>query len=160
MIIFAVKKLIRVELKGVVPIIKSPWVVIEMDKKQNAEKLLKQAVVFDPAKRILVLFQRPLLRPSDERVFEIRNVKYREDLQDLEDALASGGLTITSQSPRTKKWLSTYTEQIIWKIKAPSTDWQTLTKATSTRFMLLTLHPAPICSICQLDEHHNRSCGW
>ena len=79
-IVFAIKKLIGMDPKDVILIRRSQWAVVELDRKRDVATILKQEVVFDPVKSTLIVFRHPSLRPSDERVFEIRNIKYKEDL--------------------------------------------------------------------------------
>lgn len=62
---------------AVVPIQISQWAVVEVKRKRDVVKLLDQEVVFDPFKSILILFRTPALKPTEARVFEITNVKFR-----------------------------------------------------------------------------------
>jgi hypothetical protein len=159
-IVFSINRLTGMDPVAVEPIVKSQWAVVELGTKNDVKKLLKQEVVFDPTKAVLILFRKPLLKASDDRAFEIRNVKYKNDLVDLEHILTDGGSRIISQTPRTNDWTSTYTERIIWKTKAPSTSWQIPTKATTKQNTSLLIRPAPTCGICQSDDHNAVFCGW
>jgi hypothetical protein len=142
------------------PIIKSPWAVIEMGRERDRKKLLKQQVVYDPMKNTLIVFRKPAFEASHERAFEIQNVKFMEDLQDLENALVENGSTIIKQSPPTGEWSSTYTGKIIWKTKAPSTSWKIPVKATSSHGTQLTIRLAPVCGTCHADDHTSQFCEW
>jgi hypothetical protein len=133
---------------------------VELDRKRDAEKLLKQEVVFDPVRSVLIVFRRPSMTPTNERVFEVTNVKYQQDLVDLELALVKEGAQVTLQSPTTNEWTSTYSGRVIWKMAAPTLSWKVPTKATSTLKTTMQIRPAPTCTICHSDDHHNLFCEW
>ena len=145
---------------AVVPIQKSQWAVVEVKRKRDVAKLLDQEVVFDPFKSVLILFRTPALKPTEARVFEVTNVKFQEDLLDLQKSLVEAGALIIAQSPATNEWTSTYVERVIWKIKAPTSTWQTPSKAVTKQHTTLVIKNAPICAICQSDDHHSSKCEW
>jgi hypothetical protein len=143
---------------SVVPVPKSQWAMIEVAKKHFVQQFVEQKVVFDPVKSVLVLFRPFVPKPSLERVFKVRNVKYRMDPQELETLLDK--CEITSQVPLTKDWVSTYTGHVIWKATAPNTTWETPMRVCTDQHTVLQIKPPPSCAIYQADDHHMTTCEW
>ena len=131
-----------------------------MGRKRDAQKLLRQKVVFDPVKNILVVFREPKFEATNDRAFEIQNIKFKLDLQDLEEILLENGSQIISQTPPTNEWTPAFTGRVVWKTKAPSVHWKIPTKANTKQQTSLTIRPAPVCGICHADDHPSLFCQW
>ena len=64
--------------ENVVHIKKSSWCMVELMKREDMQVLLDQQVLFDPVKDRLVVFRKVALKPSLDRVFEVRNIRDRK----------------------------------------------------------------------------------
>ena len=173
---FVIEKLTGRPPANIIPVQKSPWAVVEMEKKKDRNDLLKQKVskflwtgvkannnlkvVYDQGKKVLIVFREPAFRPTEDRVFEIKDVNYKQDLVDLEADLIASGSRIVSQKPATNDWSSTKIGRIIWKTKAPNKTWKIPTSAISKQGTKMLIRPSPVCSICHSDDHAPADCEW
>lgn len=158
---FVIEKLVKTRPVNIVPIARSPWAVVEMDSQRKAEALINQKVVYDPVKFCLIVFRKPAFEVTVNRAFQITNVKYKEDLLDLEKSMVDDGHTMVSQIPPTAEWTSTSTQKIIWRVIAPTNEWKIPTRAVCpTKRTLLAIKLAPVCGICHDDDHPTVSCTW
>jgi hypothetical protein len=159
-IVFAIFKILGKEPKEVIPIRKSQWAIVEVEKNRDVKTLLRQTVVFDPARNVLVVFRAPVFKVPDDRVFEIVNVKFKEDLIDFRKEIEGQGAKIVEQKPRTEDWKSTYTNRVIWKVKAPTKTWTCIGISVTKQGTQLAIQQSPLCGTCQADDHHNTACEW
>lgn len=82
--------------------------VIELKNKKKAKLITEQKVMYDQEKKELVI-ARPLMVKLDEmRFVEIRDVKSKEELKELKEALKKNGGEVTSQNPVEGVWLVKY----------------------------------------------------
>lgn len=65
----------------------SAWFIVTTKKREDLAALLKQKAVYDPMKRVLVVFRAIQRKPGLARVFEIKGVNYSEDLDDIREYL-------------------------------------------------------------------------
>jgi hypothetical protein len=72
----------------------SPWLILTMKDKKDVKKLINQQAVYDPYKQILIVFRGITMRPTDTKIFEIRDVKYNEDLDEVRKVLAEGKVEV------------------------------------------------------------------
>jgi hypothetical protein len=131
-----------------------------MGRKRDVDLLFDQEVVYDPVRSILIVFRQPQNKATAERAIEIANVKFRDDLLEVEEILKTAGSRIVSQSPSPKEWSSTYLERIIWKFVAPDAKWKSLLRIMTTKMMVLLLAPAPSYEFCHGDDHQTGNCEW
>lgn len=65
----------------------SHWSVVEMKSVEDRKKLLSQKVIYDPYKRTLVIFRGIKMRPTNMKIFELQDMRYAEDLDEIRNVL-------------------------------------------------------------------------
>ena len=138
---------------------KSSWCMVELTKREDVQVLLNQQVLFDPVKDRLVVFRKVTLKPTLDRVFEVRNIRKKKDLEDLEKHLLAEGHTIVSKSIDIDVWSSTMNDPVVWITLAPNTTWAIPTSIT-IEGKEQEIKEAQTCNICHADDHANRYCQW
>jgi hypothetical protein len=155
-----IEKVIGLVPVDIVPIIKSPWVVVEVKRKRDVDNLVEQGAVYDPVKKILIVFRRPTFKATRDRVFEILNVKFKTDLEDIEKELINGKSRVVSMEPPKGEWSPLYEGRIIWKTEAPDTRWRIPVRMTTSLHTKVDIRQAPLCGLCHSDDHHSLTCQW
>lgn len=159
-IVFVIEVLTGRKPTEVQPIRKSAWAVVTMNDRAGVKKLLEQKVVCDPLKRLLISFRKPANTPTRERVFEVRNVNEESDLESLRTLLAKERAKVLEESPPPGEWTTVFSGRIVWKVKAPDTEWQVTSRAVASKGNYLYLMNSPTCDTCHSDDHHFSSCPW
>lgn len=72
----------------------SPWVILTLESRDMIKTLVDQKAVFDPVKKRVIVFRKPQMRISKERVFEVKNVLKPNDLDELRTALIKEGAQV------------------------------------------------------------------
>jgi len=68
------------------PVRKSTRAVIQVTSKSDVKKLLGQQVVFNPIKSMLIVFRKPTMKATEEKVFEIKNVRNGIELENIKNS--------------------------------------------------------------------------
>ena len=63
-------------------------------------------MVYDQGRNSLIVFREPAFMATEDCVFEVKDVKYRQELMDLETDIIASGSMIISQKPLIKDWTS------------------------------------------------------
>jgi hypothetical protein len=66
---------------------KSPWIMMRMENKADAEKVLAQKVVFHRVHKLVITFRRPRRSPYRLKAFEIRGLTCQKDAKKLAGVL-------------------------------------------------------------------------
>ena len=140
----------------VILIRKSSWCMVELTKREDMQVLLNQQVLFEPVKDRLVVFRKVTLKPTLDRVFEVRNIRKKKDLEDLEKHLLAERHTIVSKSINTDVWSNTMNDPIVWITLAPNATWAIPTSIT-VEGKEQEIKEAQTCNICHADDHANRT---
>jgi hypothetical protein len=146
---------------NIVSIPGSAWMIVEMEQKRSIAKMIEQGVVFNAERCCLVIFRKVNVVKGDIRMVEIKNVRGKNELIELEKVLKDEeGATVIEKTPAIDGWSVNYEERIIWKIKAKDNEWEMGTNINLPMGGRIIVTYAPICDICHSDGHHKSSCTW
>jgi hypothetical protein len=159
--IFAIEMITTQKPVEVEVVRKSAWAVVTMGDRSSVKMLLDQQVVFDPLRRALTTFRKPMMIPTERRVFEIKNVKARGELESLREILTGEGkVKIIEEVPPTGEWTTVFGGRIIWKVEASDVNWNRPNEAIVSNGNRLYFANAPTCDTCHSDDHHFSCCPW
>lgn len=159
----AISFLLGVEPRDVVHLPDSAWIIMQLKHTSDIEKLVAQQVVIEPVLKLLIVF-RPILTTSNlNRVVQVKGVQFGQDLKELKEKLEAEGASVVEETPPSEQWTPTFSERVVWKLRAPYSTWAVPTIVPLTWGQLprqCQLHFSPLCSLCHSDDHHRGVCGW
>jgi hypothetical protein len=138
----------------------SAWMIAQMKQKEDIEKLVVQRTVVDQTNKMLVVFRAIALKASTERVVEVKNLRSRQQIKEMREALASQGVNVVQQFPPEEDWSTTYTERVVWKLEVPSPSYTIPTSVVLSKGATVKLMNPPSCATCHSDDHHSQICVW
>ena len=138
----------------------SPWTVVQMKHTSQVRALITQKAVIEPGLNLMVVF-RPILTTSGlNRVIQVKGLQRIEDWAEVKRKLYDAGVAVVSEDPEVTGWVPEYPERVIWKLRAPSVDWEVPTNVPLARGTTVFLLPSLLCNLCHSDDHHRKRCRW
>jgi hypothetical protein len=156
----AVRAIENVKVIGIEGIPGGQWYVIEMKDKKDVAKVLEQKVMFDERTRTLVVFRKIEVKAKKERVIEIKDLKREKEYKETKKQLEEMGVRILEENPTEKEWTTMYKERVIWKVEGKEETWTVPTEVDMGFGRKVRIAPAPICTFCHSDDHHQSQCPW
>ena len=142
-----------------VEIRRSSWCMVQLVNKKDVTDLLRQEIVYDPYKKILISFRPIVCKPPR-----------RESFWDLQHQLKEkphrtrGGphsrRTCSDRKISTLRGVENYERYpVVWKMKAPNPEW-VIPKKIKLKKKSVSIKMAQMCNICHADDHSNWYCQW
>ena len=113
-------------------------------------------MVFDPVKKMLVVFRKYANKRSVMEAIELTKVITAADLMEVrENLIEKQKVEIIKEV--LEEWTMVYNKRAIWTVKALTAKWTTPPKVTTSRLNNIFLRDAPTC---HSDDHHQTKFPW